>query len=56
VEVGNVAVFNAEWTRDFLLEHEKFPTGRFKDQVDAAGGAFSKVTITSKRAGAWGKH
>lgn len=56
VEVANVAVFNADWTRDFIAEHEKFPTGRFKDQVDAAGGAFSKAAAASKRAGAWGKH
>lgn len=56
VEVQNVAVFNAEWTRDFIVEHEKFPTGRFKDQVDAAGGAFSKVTVPSKKAGSWGRH
>ena len=27
--------------------HETFPTGKFKDQVDAAAGAFSKLTTDS---------
>jgi phage terminase large subunit-like protein len=44
------------WTRDFIQEHEHFPTGRFKDQVDAAAGSFSKCVAVSKRAGSWGRH
>lgn len=57
VEVGNVAVFNSpEWTKSFLDEHENFPTGRFKDQVDSAAGCFSKCIAASKTAGSWGRH
>ncbi|MHA1809339.1 MAG: phage terminase large subunit [Candidatus Heimdallarchaeaceae archaeon] len=43
VEEKNVAVLNRHWTKDFIEEHEKFPSGLYKDQVDAASGAFSKI-------------
>jgi predicted phage terminase large subunit-like protein len=52
VEAGNVYVLNKPWTKDFLLEHEKFPTGKYRDQVDAAGGAFNKLAAL-KQAGVW---
>lgn len=42
VQVGNVKLLKARWNRDFLNEHEQFPNGKYKDQVDAAGGAFAK--------------
>jgi hypothetical protein len=31
------------WRGEFLDEHEQYPYGRYKDQVDAAGGAFNKL-------------
>lgn len=43
VQGGNVRLVQAKWNRDFLDEHEAFPTGKYKDQVDAAGGAFVKL-------------
>jgi predicted phage terminase large subunit-like protein len=55
VEVSNVALLNADWTKEFISEHEKFPTGKFKDQVDSAAGAFAKLNVQVKRAGVWGK-
>lgn len=45
VQAGNFLVMNDTWTRAFLDEHEEFPNGPFKDQVDAATGAFTKVTL-----------
>ena len=33
-----------EWHYTFLDECETFPNGRFKDQVDAAAGAFTRLT------------
>lgn len=42
VQGGNVRLVAAEWNRDFIDEHENFPTGRYRDQVDAAGGAVAK--------------
>lgn len=33
-----------DWVRDFLDEAESFPSGRFKDQIDAAAGAFARLT------------
>jgi phage terminase large subunit-like protein len=33
----------APWNRDYLDEHESFPSGRYKDQVDASSGAFNKI-------------
>jgi predicted phage terminase large subunit-like protein len=47
VQGGNVLLLAGEWNRVFLGEHETFPAGKFKDQVDAAAGAFSKLTTGS---------
>lgn len=43
VQNGNVLIRAGEWNRDFLDEHEHFPNGKYKDQVDAAAGAFNKL-------------
>ena len=32
------------WVSDFLDEAECFPSGKFKDQIDAASGAFARLT------------
>ena len=42
---GNVALCEGDWNEDFLAEITSFPRGKFKDQVDAAAGAFNKLTI-----------
>ncbi|GAH74836.1 unnamed protein product [marine sediment metagenome] len=52
VEAGNVSVLNKPWTKEFIDEHESFPMGKYKDQVDGASGAFNKLAITS-RVGVW---
>jgi len=44
VQAGNVALVGAQWNREFIDEHEVFPAGKYRDQVDAAGGAFTKAT------------
>ena len=54
VEINNVAVLDEDWRKEFIEEHTKFPTGKFKDQVDAAAGAFAKLNVAVKRAGVWG--
>ena len=36
VQAGQVSIKAADWTRDFLSEHEVYPMGKYKDQVDAA--------------------
>ena len=46
VEWGNVFVLNREWTQDFKNEHEKFPMGKYKDQVDATTVAFNKLNMS----------
>jgi predicted phage terminase large subunit-like protein len=43
VEAGNVSLLAAGWNREFLDEHEQFPNGKYKDQVDATAGAFNKL-------------
>lgn len=53
VEAGNVMILKAGWNRDFISEHESFPAGEYKDQVDASSGAFNKLTAKRKTAGAW---
>lgn len=47
VQGGNVHLVKGDWNLAFLDEHETFPSGKYKDQVDAAGGAFAKLAITS---------
>lgn len=44
VEAGNVSLKKAEWNKDFIEEARLFPVGKFKDQVDAAAGGFTKLT------------
>ena len=46
-------VLNGPWLRDFIDEHEKFPMGALKDQVDAAAGAFNKLIAKRKHVGVW---
>ena len=47
----NVLLLAGVWNKPFLDEHEFFPNGPFKDQVDAAGGAFAKLTGVGAEAG-----
>jgi len=44
VDAGNVKVKRAPWNRDFVEEGRTYPAGTFKDQWDAAGGAFNKLS------------
>lgn len=53
IENGLVHVMKAEWTQEFLDEHETAPTGKFKDQWDAAAGAFNKLAGGHKKVGTW---
>ena len=43
VNNGSFMLMNALWNHDFLEEHRFFPFSTFKDQVDAASGAFNKL-------------
>lgn len=47
VQGGNVTLVAAEWNRPFMGEHETFPVGQYKDQVDAAAGAFAKLAASN---------
>lgn len=42
VAAGNVRMLLGDWNKDFIDEIRKFP-GKYKDQVDAASGAFNKL-------------
>lgn len=48
VEAGNVYLVKAKWNRPFRDEHEVFPAGQYADQVDAAAGAFNKLSMSRK--------
>lgn len=48
VQAGAVLLLAADWNKAFKEEHEFFPNGPYKDQVDAAGGAFAKLTEAPK--------
>jgi predicted phage terminase large subunit-like protein len=45
VEVGNVRLVEGPWNRAFVDEAKLFPHGKYKDQVDAAAGAFNKLAL-----------
>lgn len=40
---GNILLVRAPWNQIFINEHGEFPNGKYKDQVDAAAGAFAKL-------------
>jgi predicted phage terminase large subunit-like protein len=42
-EAGNVYLVAGSWIEDYLDELCLFPTGSFKDQVDASSGAFARL-------------
>ena len=42
---GNVRIVAADWNASFLDEHESWPNGKYKDQVDAAAGSFAKLIV-----------
>jgi predicted phage terminase large subunit-like protein len=44
VNNGNVLMLKGEWNHEFIEEHRHFPFSTYKDQVDAAAGAFSRLT------------
>jgi predicted phage terminase large subunit-like protein len=51
VEAGNVALKRGAWNRAFIDELCAVPTGQYRDQADAAAGAFNKLAKGSRRAG-----
>jgi predicted phage terminase large subunit-like protein len=50
VEAGNVAILEGSWNEEFLDEADYFPNG-YKDQIDAAVRAFSRLVKMIKQAG-----
>lgn len=46
VKASNVGIVAGVWNEAFLQEAEKFPRGKYKDQIDGASGAFNKLAIT----------
>jgi predicted phage terminase large subunit-like protein len=48
VQAGNFKIVKGGWNRAFLEEHEEFPNGPYMDQVDAAGAAFTQLTLGSQ--------
>lgn len=44
-QAGHVILFKAPWTQEFIDEHETFPNGKYKDQVDSTAGAFAKCVV-----------
>jgi predicted phage terminase large subunit-like protein len=46
-EAKNVKLVEGAWNRVFVKELCDFPYGKYKDQVDAAAGAFNKLSLRS---------
>lgn len=47
VQGSNMLLIGGPWVKAFKEEHEYFPNGPYKDQVDAAAGAFAKLSDDS---------
>ena len=47
VQGGNVWLVAGEWVTLFRDECECWPNGKYKDQVDAAAGAFNKLVAST---------
>jgi predicted phage terminase large subunit-like protein len=45
VQGGNVHLIAGNWVTAWYDEYESYPTGRYKDQVDAAAGAFNRLSL-----------
>jgi len=43
LDAGKVRMLRADWNQAYIDEHCAAPNGRFKDQIDASSGAFSKL-------------
>lgn len=44
-EINNVKLIKASWNGRYLDQLASFPTGKFKDVVDASSGAFNKLAM-----------
>lgn len=44
-EIGNVYLLRGPWNDAFVQEARVFPVGKYKDQIDAASGAFNKLAL-----------
>jgi predicted phage terminase large subunit-like protein len=45
VQGGNVYLVAGVWQTDLLDEMESFPSGKYRDQVDACSGAFNRLAL-----------
>lgn len=45
VENKNVYLVSGHWVSKFIQEHKDYLVGKYRDQVDAAGGAFNKLAF-----------
>jgi len=43
LEAGIVRLVRGGWNEVYIENHVAFPMGRFKDDVDASSGAYSKL-------------
>jgi len=50
VNNGNVALVAGDWNKDFIDEMAPYPDGAYKDQIDAASGAFN-ILAAKRQAG-----
>jgi predicted phage terminase large subunit-like protein len=51
VEGKNVRLVRGSWNNAYLDELTEFPNGTYKDQTDASGGAFNKLSARKRGAG-----
>lgn len=47
-EAGNVSIVKGDWNESYFDELCLFPSGQFKDQVDASSGAFGRLVTSAE--------
>lgn len=47
-QAGNFDLVAGPWNEEYLLQLENFPTGRFKDMVDASANAFTEIELRTQ--------
>lgn len=55
LNIARVVIVNGPWAQAYIGELRYFPKGKFKDQVDASSGAFSRLSVGFIEVGALGR-
>ena len=47
-QAGNFDIMIGDWNEEYLLQLENFPSGKFKDMVDASANGFAEIELMAQ--------